>query len=138
MKTLIIILASVVGFIILLFIIDIAVIPVMLIRFKIINKEKAALYRYYQMIRWLSIKGYIIDTGTTAREFADYVDKLFILTQSFREVTEVFSKIRYGHQSITDEEYEIVVTVYKELRKQVLKEIGIKRYLPLRRLILGI
>lgn len=138
LKTLIIILASVVGFIILLFIIDIAIIPVMLIRFKIINKEKAALYRYYQMIRWLSIKGYIIDTGTTAREFADYVDKLFILTQSFREVTEVFSKIRYGHQSITDEEYEIVVTVYKELRKQVLKEIGIKRYLPLRRLILGI
>ena len=132
------ILLGIIALVIALIIIDLFIIIIMSIKFKIIKKEKALLIRYYHMIKWLSIKGYKIEIGTTAREFADKIDETFYLPYTFGEVTEVFSKVRYGHQSITDSEVDMVNKTYKALRTQILKEMGIKRYLPLRRLILSI
>jgi len=41
-------------------------------------------------------------------------------------------KVRYGCKSVSEEESETVKKTYNTLKKRILKDIGIRRYLPLR------
>ncbi len=105
------------------------------IKFKIIKKEKTVLLRYNDMIKWLTFTGYKIKPGESARDFAVRIDDDYYLSPSFKEITEIFSKVRYGNQNVTYEEADKIKTTYIELKKKIVKEIGIRRYLPLRRIL---
>jgi len=96
------------------------------------NKEKVILIRYNRMIHWLSLAGIRYKSGESPREFAGRVDNLYILSPTFQEITEIFMKVRYGCKSVSEEESETVKKTYNTLKKRILKDIGIRRYLPLR------
>lgn len=108
------------------------------VKLKMNKKEKTVLLRYNYMINWLSLTGYRINPGESARDFAVRIDNEYYLSYSFKEITEIFSKVRYGDQSLTYEEADKIRKIYIELKKKILKEIGIRRYLPLRRILLGL
>lgn len=118
--------------------INLLVIIIQEISLKRNKKEKIILLRFNNMINWLALAGYKIKPGESAREFAERIDMDYYLSYPFKEITEIFSKVRYGNQSVINEEADRVKSIYNTLKRKILKEIGIKRYLPLRRLFFGI
>jgi len=102
------------------------------------KKEKSVLIRYNRMINWLSLADYRLLPGEAPREFAARIDSYFDLSPSFAAITTIFIKVRYGNKSVTDSEADMVRKTYKTLKRKILKEIGIKRYVPLRIILLGI
>jgi len=102
------------------------------------NKDKRILIRYYRMIHWLTLTGIRYEPGESPREFAERVDSLYILTPTYEEITEIFLKVRYGSKNATAEEAETVKRTYNSLKKRILKDIGIRRYLPLRKVFFRI
>ncbi len=119
-------------------IINLAIVFAKEIRLRRNKKEKIVLIRYNRMFNWLSLIGYKLNPGESPGEFAVRIDNDYNLSHSFVKITEIFSKVRYGKKSVTTEEADMVKRTYSELKKKVLKEIGIKRYLPLRIIFLGI
>lgn len=103
-------------------------------------KSKKKVIRYFEiMLRWLENDGYIIKPGESAIEFGKRIDRYFVFdNNNFSDTTEIFTKVRYGDMDVTAEETAILRHIAKQLRKSILKEFGIRRYMPLRRIILGI
>lgn len=106
---------------------------------KISNNKKRILLLYKRMIVWLSHIGYKFKPSETAREFAARIDEVYYFSErDFKDITEIFSKVRYGGQKVNIEEYETVKYLCDTLNKKVLKELGIRRLIPLRRIFLEI
>jgi hypothetical protein len=57
---------------------------------------------------------------------------------SFRALSALFSKVRYGAGDPTAAEVRLVRNMARELKGQIVREIGLRRLLPLRHLLLRI
>lgn len=104
------------------------------------TKGKKKVLRYYRMmLRWLENNGHSIRPGETAVEFGRRVDKYYYFESStFSDASRIFTKVRYGGLEATPDEITMIRETAKALKKYVLREIGIRRYMPLRRIIKGI
>ena len=102
-------------------------------------KNKKKVIRYYQlMLKWLENSGYVIKVGESVIEFSKRIDKVYSFDHyDFEETSLLFSKVRYGDKDVTSEEIKMIQNIAKQLKKIILKELGLKRYLPLRCIILG-
>ncbi len=128
-----------VGLIVICILINLSVTLISMLILKISKNEKRILLLYKSMILWLFYLGYKFKPGETAREFAARIDKVYYFPEhNFRDITEIFSKVRYGGHKVNSEEYKTVKDLYDILNKKVLKELGIRRFIPLRRIFLGI
>lgn len=99
---------------------------------------KKVMALFTNMVSWLSHISLSIKPGETVMEFAKRVDSLYYFeTASFKKVAEIYTKVRYGNIDASKEETELVEKFSEELKKKILSELGIRRYIPLRRIILG-
>lgn len=102
------------------------------------NKKKKVYYLFKTIFKGLNAAGYKIKPGETALEFAVRIDMYFIINpHTMVKATQIFSKVRYGGAEVDADELAVILNVYNQIRRGVLKEIGIKRYMPLRLVILG-
>lgn len=103
-------------------------------------KSKRKILRYYQMMfKWLENSDYAVKPGETVLEFARRIDEYFIFNDhNFTETTKIFSKVRYGDKDVTTDEIVIVKNTANQLKESILRDFGIRRFIPLRRIILGI
>lgn len=132
-------LCIIIGLVVVCILINLLVTLISMLVLKVSNYEKKILLLYKKMTVWLSHTGYKFKPGETARDFAARIDEIYYFSEhNFREITEVFSKVRYGGHKVNSEEYEMVKNLCDELNKKVLKELGIRRFIPLRRIFLGI
>lgn len=103
------------------------------------SNEKRILLLYKKIVVWLFHIGYKFKIGETAREFAARIDEVYYFPEhNFKEITEIFSKVRYGGHKISSDEYKTVKDLCDILNKKVIKELGVRRFIPLRRIFLGI
>lgn len=108
-----------------------------IIRF--MKDDKKIIATYLRMLKWLESVGYAVKPGETISEFGKRIDVMFIFNEcSFSEATKVFSKVRYGKKDVSREELEMLCCLSRVLKAAVLKEMGVKRYVPLRKIIYGI
>lgn len=108
-------------------------------RMKRYKGTRKVLKCYEIMIGWLSHLGYEIRPGETIKDFSARMDELFILPNTnFRDNAQIFIKVRYGGVSATLEEVQKVELLFTELKKAVIRDLGIKRYIPLRYMLMGI
>ncbi|NLU52661.1 MAG: hypothetical protein GXX10_07345 [Clostridiaceae bacterium] len=99
---------------------------------------KKVMALFTNMVSWLSHISLNIKPGETVMEFSKRVDNLYYFeTASFKKVAEIYTKVRYGNIDASKEEAELVEKFSEELKKKILAELGIRRYIPLRRIILG-
>jgi transglutaminase-like putative cysteine protease len=101
--------------------------------------QQQVIMRYLQMLRWLKLAGLEIKPGETVTEFGTRIDKEFVLDPiSFLRISELFTQVRFGHMTPPAAELLNMVIAEADLKRQILKDLGYKRFLPLRRIILGI
>ncbi len=104
-----------------------------------LKRKNKVLKLYKMMLKWLAIVGYTVKDGETAIEFGRRMDTRFILeADSFENISKTFSQVRYGNLDVEPERLKAMQAVAKSLRRQILKDLGFKRYIPLRRIILGL
>lgn len=109
------------------------------LRMKWIKNSKKVIILYETMIKWLSHAGYEIKPGETIIEFSKRMDEFFIFPNTnFKDTAIIFVKVRYGGYEVSAEEIQAVEKLAQNLKKSVLKDIGVKRFIPLRYLIMGI
>lgn len=102
------------------------------------NKGKV-LKIYQSMLIWLKHAGYTIRTGESVMEFGRRVDKSFTFSPyTFADASEVFCRVRYGDKEMTGKDLEIIRTIAKQLRKSLLKNFGMRRFLPIRYILFRI
>jgi hypothetical protein len=100
---------------------------------------KKVLKIYELMIKWFSLAGNTIKPGETAGDFSRRIGSIYYFSSSsFELVTKVFVKVRYGNEEVSAEEIKMLQKFLTELKKTILNDIGIKRFIPLRKIILGI
>lgn len=103
------------------------------------SSQQQVVMRYLQMIRWLKLAGFEINPGETVTEFGARIDKEFVIDPiSFMMISSLFEQVRFGQIAPTTSELLYMVIAESDLKRQILKDIGIKRFIPLRRFVLGI
>jgi transglutaminase-like putative cysteine protease len=109
------------------------------LRMKGYGSGKKVMKCFALMLKWLSHLGYQMKPGETIREFSERMDQLFILSRTkFKDVAPVFVKVCYGGRPVSAEEVQKVESLFNDLKKAVLKDLGIKRYIPIRYMIMGL
>lgn len=100
---------------------------------------KKVMALFMNMVSWFSHISLNIRPGETVSEFAKRVDRLYCFeSSSFKRIADIYIKVRYGNIEASQEETELVERFSAELKKKILSELGIKRFIPLRRIILGL
>lgn len=109
------------------------------IRFGTTPPRRQVVYRYLRMLDWLALAGATLEKGESLPEFSRRVDSEYYFPESsFRELSALFSRVRYGAGDPTAAEVRLVRSMAKELRGQIVREIGLRRLLPLRHVLLRI
>lgn len=109
------------------------------IRFGSTPPRRQVVYRYLRMLDWLALAGVTLENGESLPEFSKRVDSEYYFPESsFRELSALFSKVRYGAGDPTATEVRLVRHMARELRGQIVREIGLRRLLPLRHMLLRI
>jgi hypothetical protein len=104
-----------------------------------LKRKNKVLKLYKMMLKWLATIGYTVKDGETAIEFGKRMDSLFSFpADTFENTSRTFSQVRYGNIDVELEKLKDMQIVAKYLRRQILRDLGLKRYLPLRRIILGL
>jgi transglutaminase-like putative cysteine protease len=102
------------------------------------NNDKIVII-YENLLKWFSSLGYTVRPGETAREFGRRIDQSYYFEEiSFEEMSKIFEKARYGRHQASVEEVRIFVGFSRKFKKTALKEMGFKRYMPLRYMVLKI
>ena len=100
------------------------------------NNKRKIISIFQTMLIWLEHSGCGIKPGETVLEFGRRIDKHIVLARySFADASEIFCRVRYGDKEITGDDLEVIQTIARQLRKILLKDFGIKRWVPLRRII---
>ncbi len=95
--------------------------------------------RYLRMLKWLELAGMKLETGESLPEFSARVDNEYYFPEtSFHALSELFGRVRYGAKEPSHAEVRLMKAMSRELHGQVVREIGVRRFMPLRHLILGI
>lgn len=103
------------------------------------NNKRKAMRLFQIMLVWLRHSGCSIRPGETVAEFARRVDKSFALEQyTFTDASRIFCRVRYGDKEVTDDDLQIIKATARRLKKLLVKGLGVRRFLPLRRVILRI
>ncbi|WP_149678362.1 DUF4129 domain-containing transglutaminase family protein [Thermoclostridium caenicola] len=99
--------------------------------------DKRKVIRLYQtMIKWLESSGLALQPGETVLDFGRRVDNIYSLTPyTMSDASEIFCRARYGNKEITGEELGVVRSVSQKLRKVLLKNLGIRRLMPIRHIL---
>ncbi len=101
--------------------------------------RRQVVYRYLRMLDWLALAGVTLGEGESLPEFSRRVDSEYYFPESsFRALSALFSKVRYGAGDPTAAEVRLVRSMARELKGQIVREIGLRRLLPLRHLLLRI
>jgi hypothetical protein len=101
--------------------------------------RRQVVYRYLRMLDWLALAGVTLGEGESLPEFSRRVDSEYYFPESsFRALSALFSKVRYGAGDPTAAEVRLVRNMARELKGQIVREIGLRRLLPLRHLLLRI
>ncbi len=109
------------------------------LRMRGLKGGKKVIKLYELMLNWFSHVGTSVRPGETAGEFSKRVDQMYMFSESnFMVVTDIFVKVRYGSYEVSIDELRLMERLARQLRKNIIKELGIKRYMPLRMMILGI
>ncbi len=95
--------------------------------------------RYGKMLEWLALAGMTLQPGESLSEFAGRVDNEYYFPEtSFAALSTLFGRIRYGAKEPTRAEVHLMKAMGRELRAQIVRELGLRRILPLRHLLLRI
>jgi len=95
--------------------------------------------RYMRMLRWLSLADISLSSGESLNEFSGRVDNEYYFPEtSFKELSALFGRVRYGAKEPSLVEVHVMRNMYKELHRQIVRDIGILRFIPLRYMIIGI
>jgi hypothetical protein len=95
--------------------------------------------RFLRMMDWLKLAGMMLQEGESLPEFSSRVDNEYYFPEtSFHILSDVFSRVRYGAKEPSLMETRMMVRMSHELHSQVVREIGIRRFMPLRHLFLGL
>jgi len=128
--------AAIAGLLLTMVFIDLMAVLIEALLFMSMNDNKKVMRLYQNMLKWLKHTGHIIKPGESVLEFGRRVDKIYALTPyPFSDASEIFCRARYGNKNMTMEELRIVRTVSKTLRKILLKNFGIRRFIPIRHII---
>lgn len=101
--------------------------------------RRKVVYRYLKMLDWLSLADMVLLPGESLPEYSARIDKEYYFPESsFSEISELFSRVRYGAKEPSALEVLLVKNMAKELKAQLVIEIGIRRFMPLRHLFIGI
>src|SRR5690606_13443938 len=97
------------------------------------NNKKKVMRLFQTMLTWLEHSGYVVQPGESVLEFGQRVDKCLVLAPyTFTEASEVFCRVRYGDKEISEDDLLVIETIAKQLKKSLLKDFGIRRFIPLR------
>lgn len=100
-----------------------------------LTKEEAVLNLYAFFLYGLSKAGCIRESGLTLNEFRTVkTEKLNRFSQEpadFEQLTNIYQKVYYGRQKITEEEYRKFQIYYSGFHKNICREAGKLRYLIL-------
>jgi transglutaminase-like putative cysteine protease len=100
------------------------------------DRRKVVL-RYLRMMDWLKLAGMALQEGESLPEFSSRVDNEYYFPEtSFLVLSAVFSRVRYGAKEPSLVETRMMTRMSHELRSQIVREIGIRRFMPLRHLFL--
>ncbi len=128
-----------IGLLLLAILVNIVLLNMGNLRMRWLKGNKKVLKSYEAMLKWLSHLGYEIRAGETLTEFSARMDELFIMPQSnFRDTAPIFIKVRYGGITVSPEDIKKVEQLFADLKKAVVKDLGVKRYHPLRYMFMGI
>ncbi len=95
--------------------------------------------RYGKMLEWLALTGMTLEPGESLTEFAGRVDNEYYFPESsFAALSALFGRVRYGAKEPTRTEVRLMKAMGRELRAQLVRELGIRRVMPLRHLLLRI
>ena len=109
------------------------------VRFGRTPPRRQVVYRYLRMLDWLKLAGIALDPGETLPEFAARVDNEYYFPESsFKQLSALFSRVRYGAVEPSSAETRLMREMARELRGQIVREIGLRRLLPLRHVLLRI
>lgn len=100
------------------------------------NRRKIVLH-YLRMLDWLDLAGISLDAGESLPEFSSRVDNEYYFPEtSFQVLSSIFGRVRYGAKEPSLMETRLMARMSRELHSQVVREIGIRRFMPLRHLFL--
>ena len=101
--------------------------------------RRQVVYRYLRMLDWLALADVKLGEGESLPEFSRRVDSEYYFPESsFRALSELFSRVRYGAGDPTAAEVRLIRGMARELKGQIVREIGWRRLMPLRHLLLRI
>jgi len=100
------------------------------------NNKRKTLRIFGTMLKWLGHIGYAVRPGETILEFGRRIDmNIPPAPYSFYDAAEIFCRARYGDKEITGDELKAVLATAAQLRKKVLRLLGIRRWVPVRRIV---
>ena len=109
------------------------------LRIKTMKRSKRAIKTYELMLRWLEGAGYSIRPGETAQEYGKRIDNsLYLDGVTLSEASRLFSKVRYGGVPLHIVEEEVMEDTAKRLKTALLKDMGIRRFIPFRFFVFGL
>ncbi len=109
------------------------------LRIKATKRSKRAIKTYELMLRWLEGAGYSIRPGETAQEYGKRIDNsLYLDGVTLSEASRLFSKVRYGGVPLHIVEEEVMEDTAKRLKTALLKDMGIRRFIPFRFFVFGL
>ena len=109
------------------------------IRLRRTPDRRQIVLRYLQMMDWLKIAGISLQEGEILPEFSTRVDNEFYFPEtSFHILSTIYSRVRYGAKEPSMMETRLMARMSHELHSQIVREIGFRRFMPLRHLFLGL
>lgn len=100
------------------------------------NNKRKVIRVFRTMLIWLKHTGYEIRPGETVLEFGQRIDRKFVLKPyAFAEASEIFCRVRYGDKDIFEEDLKVVLTIARQMKKTLLRYFGIRRWVPIRRIV---
>jgi len=101
--------------------------------------RRQVVLRYLRMMDWLALADMKLEAGESLPEYAARVDSEFYFPEtSFHTLSGLFGRVRYGAKEPSHAEIRLMRSMERELHGQVVREIGMRRFMPLRHLVLGI
>ncbi len=101
--------------------------------------KKQIVARYLLMLQWLALGGMVLGESESLKAFSKRVDnEYYFPDSSFKNLSEIFERVRYGAKEPNLLELRTMHQLARQLRTQIVKELGLRRFIPLRRLFIGI
>lgn len=102
-------------------------------------RKARILHGYVRALRWLSHAGLTLRPGETLQEFSQRISDAYYLDRMpAGRMTELYMRVLYGDKEPGHEESVSFEIALEDLKRQVLRDLGLRRWIPLRVVILGI